>query len=271
MADLKRQERDTLRRFFMPCSWVLTHQQLAELFKDHKVQEIDGVDPSVFQGQQGGSKTDHFNHLFEVCPNQVMSDILLEVLDDWLRQGLERSAEELAEYEECKLIAEDLAYRNGEAKPITLSEPYFERQKELVLKDLSGAKFFVWVCMYRFTDADIASKLLELARKGLSVELVLNDDEDNRKLDGRFWQPLKELGCSVWWYRQPKGINHHKHCIIDNRVIWKGCFNFTWYAAKWNQEAFERETNEATIGKYGEEFKRLKTYTREADRLQDLF
>ena len=125
--------------------------------------------------------------------------------------------------------------------------------------------------MYFFTDYKIANKILEKYREGLAVEIILQDCEANRReeLQKSYWNKLPSI---LWWYPETDGgICHHKFCIIDSRVVWHGSFNFTPTAATKNKEEYTSDRNFESIDKFADEFKRIKKYLLEEQRMRDFF
>ena len=92
-----------------------------------------------------------------------------------------------------------------------------------------------------FGEKRLANKLLEKYREGLTVMLILQESEYNRRLQESHW---RHMPCSVWWYPETDdGINHHKFCIVDGQILWRGSFNFTRRASNKNQEEFTKDRN----------------------------
>ena len=192
---------------------------------------------------------------------------MLELLHVGHSGEVDPSPEWLADYEECKGILESLRFRNGDAPEIELAKSFFQNQKELVLKDWDEADLGIWICQYIFTEWDLANKLLEKYRQGLTVMLILQDDEKNRRLQKTHWD---KMPCSVWWFPKTNGggINHHKFCIVDGQILWHGSFNFTWSAANKNQEEFTRDPNPQKVKQFAAEFTRLRRVIDEEERVR---
>ena len=157
--------------------------------------------PVVGSNPTGGvtkTKIDRFAHLWEVCPNRSISKLMLELLEEWrLTARVEPRTEQLAEYERCREIVAGLMFREkgGDPSP-ERAKIFFDSQKELVLQAMSEAKLGIWICMYLFTDHHLAAKVVEMAREGLTVELILQEDEKNLWRD-EYWNELEKLGCPV--------------------------------------------------------------------------
>ena len=263
MADLSINEARTLEVFFRsgrPNNWFATHAELGALFTKYELRKFGYV-------EEEGTKTERMRVVWKVCPNHVVSKLLLELLDIGFAEQVEPSEEWLAGYEVCKGILQGLPFKGDEEPEIELARSYFQNQKESVLKDWSDANLGIWICQYRFGDRQLADKLLEKYRQGLTVMLILQEGEYNRRLQESHWQ---HMPCSVWWFPKTDGggINHHKFCIVDGQILWHGSFNFTWSAANRNQEEFTRDRNLSQVRKFSEEFTRLRRVIDEEQRLQ---
>ena len=278
MAYLSILDRRTLEAFFgsgTPTNWFASHAELDTLFGHYDLvalgyvskEEIARTDPN---GIAVRSKLERMRVVIGACPGDVLSRLLLELLEIGFGEQVEPSEEWLAGYEECKGIIQGLRFGGGEEPEIELARSYFQNQKELVLKDWNDANLGIWICQYRFGDRQLADKLLEKYRQGLTVMIILQEDEYNRRLQESHW---RHMPCSVWWFPKTDGggINHHKFCIVDGQILWHGSFNFTWSAANINQEEFTRDCNLAQVRKFSEEFTRLRRVIDEEERVRGMF
>ena len=260
-----------LESFFESCGvhWGGTHRQLQFLFREAGVFETEGFDAQAFE--ELGTKRRKWHWIFENCSNRVISDAITAALDAWDRGTTD--GEKLGfrvRANQCKDIALSLVLPDGEWDEITTQEPHFYNQKDLLIQDLQKAKLGIWICMYLFNDWDIAKALIEKANEGVSINLIIQDDEKNTRQP--FWKELEANSSVLWWYPDAKGINHHKFCIIDTRSVWQGSFNFTRAAATRNRECLSRDTNREVIDKFAEEFKDIKRYLVKEKKLrQELF
>lgn len=119
--------------------------------------------------------------------------------------------------------------------------------------------------MYFFTEWDLARKLLEKYQEGLTIMLIVQDNEYNRKLEKDYWS---KMPCSVWWFPESDGINHHKFTIVDGQILWHGSMNFTLKATTVNQEEFTRDKNLAKVNQFAKEFTRLRKVIDEERRIR---
>ncbi len=262
MADLTWLEKRRIEQFFSSNDWFATHADLHELFNSYKLNQYD------IEKEDIGSKRERIRTVWDSCPNTVAASILLELLEI----GRLQHRDSIMPYEwendfsECKAILESLKFRDEGAPEIELSKHYFQNQKEFLLKDWTEANLGIWICQYLFIDPELADKLLMKYQEGLTVMLILQDDEKNHRLQKSHWD---KMPCSVWWYPkriQGRGVNHHKFCIVDGQVLWHGSFNFTYAASNLNEEAFTRDANLENVREFSAEFTRLRCKIDEEER-----
>ena len=173
MSDLSIPETRTLEAFFgcgKPNNWFASHAELDALFSKYELSKLRYV-------EEEGTKTERMRVVWKTCPNDVVSKLLLELLDIGFADQVQPSEEWLAGYEECKGILQGLRFKGGEDPENELERSYFQNQKQLVLKDWNDANLGIWACQYRFGDKQLADKLLEKYRQGLTVILILQEDE----------------------------------------------------------------------------------------------
>lgn len=101
--------------------------------------------------------------------------------------------------------------------------------------ELFKAKESIKIAVAWFTNELLLQPLLLKIQSGVSVELILNDDEINRggesSLD--FTEFIKAGGILRW--NDSKQLLHEKFCIIDNRIVISGSYNWT-NKAEYNSE-----------------------------------
>ena len=269
MSDLKFKEIQEILSILGRHDYLATHRELDLLFDRHDLDKYDDLDPNLV-AYEVGSKRDRLDAFFTNWPNLVVSSFLLELLDEVVKKE-ELNDAEIAELEQCKQIPLNLRHRTNDQGNPTLLSPYFENIRENILADLDKAKQVIWICMYLFTDYKIANKILEKHDEGVAVEIILQDDEINRReeLQSRYWNKIPSV---LWWYpKTDGGILHHKFCIIDGRVVWDGSFNFTHTASTKNKESYISDNNVENIDKYADKFKEIKRYLLEEQRMRNYF
>lgn len=147
-------------------------------------------------------------------------------------------------------------------KPGTLSdyeevsqEVLFDNIHRQIVDEIRGAKYVIWIAMAWFTDPQLFEELLKKKRQGVTIEIVVDDNDKNRNtefsLESEFathWVTIQSLY---------KNIMHDKFCIIDFRTVVHGTFNWT-KAANYNKETISIDNNRTTAESFADEFIRLK-------------
>lgn len=123
--------------------------------------------------------------------------------------------------------------------------------------ELFKAKESIKIAVAWFTNELFLQPLILKLQNGVSVELILNDDEINRggesSLD--FTEFLQAGGILRW--NNSKQLMHEKFCVIDNRIVITGSYNWT-NKAEYNSEVesiFYDEDNTTLF--YNELFSKL--------------
>ncbi len=103
--------------------------------------------------------------------------------------------------------------------------------KRAILQTLQSAQKFVHAALYQLTDPEIAEALLEIARRGIELKILL-DDEPSKGSKGCL---LLRAGIAVKQYVD-SGIMHHKFAVVDGEKVITGSYNWTTSAQTRNEE-----------------------------------
>lgn len=111
-------------------------------------------------------------------------------------------------------------------------EVFFKDIRDIITKGIMVSSTHVKVAVAWFTDEDIMRVLIQAKKRGVEVEVVISDCQENffnqRKLTGLFKSGVK-------LYVSKGKLMHHKFCIIDTYTILTGSYNWS-YQAKQNEE-----------------------------------
>lgn len=132
------------------------------------------------------------------------------------------------------------------------TDAQFENLQNQVISHLQNAKLSICVAMAWFTNQKIADVLKEKAKDNVDIKLIIHKDHTNdvhgANLDG----------LCVKYMRAPNGgIMHDKFCVIDNRVVLTGSYNWSNKAETKNEENVLSDTHPDTVMKYSIKFKEL--------------
>lgn len=134
-------------------------------------------------------------------------------------------------------------------------EILFNDIRKQIIAEIRAAKYVIWIAMAWFTDPVLYDELSIKKSEGLSVEIILDDNDRNRKMGfdlvtafPTHWVTIQSLFPNYM---------HDKFCIIDLQIVIHGTFNWT-NAANYNKETISVDRNRATAEKFADEFMKLK-------------
>ena len=136
------------------------------------------------------------------------------------------------------------------------AETYFEGIQSRIIEKLHQADENIRVAVAWFTDKEIIEQLEEIALRGVNVEIIISDNEINQNVD---FSSLTDRGINILYYPlKGYGSMHHKFCIIDEKLVITGSYNWTVNAKSNNGENIHVVTDKESIKKYIDKFNRLK-------------
>jgi PLD-like domain/Hsp70 protein len=106
--------------------------------------------------------------------------------------------------------------------------------------------------------------------EGIKVELIIHNDYINNRDSGLSFQRFIDNG-GEFYFSDTFNPMHNKFCIIDNKVLINGSYNWTYYAEDRNREnilLIKDEQN--TIEAFSTEFERLKSLTKKVEKIRPL-
>jgi phosphatidylserine/phosphatidylglycerophosphate/cardiolipin synthase-like enzyme len=128
--------------------------------------------------------------------------------------------------------------RQGATAPgtIPMPETFFSPRggcTRAVVSELRSARQSILVQAYSFTSAPIAGALVEAARRGVLIEVVLDKSNKTGKYSAADF--VAHAGIPTW-IDERHAIAHNKVIIIDEATVITGSFNFTKAAEESNAE-----------------------------------
>ena len=131
---------------------------------------------------------------------------------------------------------------------------YFKEIRDKIIEEIHAAKYIIWIAMAWFTDKVLYDELLKKKEEGVTIEIILDDNEKNRgtefSLENNF--PVHWITIQSYF----KNIMHEKFCIIDLKTVIHGTFNWT-KAANYNKEHISVDNNRIIAEKFADEFMNL--------------
>lgn len=141
--------------------------------------------------------------------------------------------------------------RRGES-----GEYFFENYESITINELKKAKYTIWIAMAWFTNKKIYDVLLDKKSEGVNVQIIIDDNENNRKpkfLLEKYFETYRIRVESLY-----KNFMHDKFCVIDFKTVVHGTFNWT-EAGNYNKETVAVIPNDyVTAKKFTDEFMQLK-------------
>lgn len=138
-------------------------------------------------------------------------------------------------------------------------EYHFEDIKRKLLDEIEKSEFLLFCAVAWITDFDIIDSLVKAAKRGVRVEVLMNDDDRYKRNEPRF-QKLLDSGGRIFLYPSKQGeLMHHKFCIIDLTIVINGSFNWTYAAATKHEENITIVRGDIKASKdFSRQFNRIK-------------
>jgi hypothetical protein len=126
--------------------------------------------------------------------------------------------------------------------------------KSQIIQRFNEAVLSIDVAMAYFTDREIAGTLVNAAKRGVSVRVVLSSSEENENVRST----LKDHAVVAIYQNAGRGIMHHKFSIVDRKILLHGSYNYTYNAVNNNQESLNVTDSAELVQQYLEVFNRLR-------------
>lgn len=143
---------------------------------------------------------------------------------------------------------------------------YFSGIQDVIVRQILNAKESLKIAMAWFTNPVIFDSLLKACRKGIEVTLLINNDLINNRPNGLPFNKLIQNGAQLYIAESPSLI-HHKFCIIDEKVVIDGSYNWTVLAEKNNDENIVVIENGKVINDFVSAFDNLTDNCTEVDQM----
>lgn len=112
-------------------------------------------------------------------------------------------------------------------------EAYFNDIQATLLKELDTAKRSIYVAVAWFTDTHLFEKLIAKLNEGVEVAVVIVKDDINDK----GWNDFERISQNGGqFFAIEDTLMHNKFCVIDERIVVTGSYNWTYKAATKNLE-----------------------------------
>lgn len=137
-------------------------------------------------------------------------------------------------------------------------KPYFQSIRKHILSELNQAGKEIVVAIYWFTNHELFDKLCEKIESGIEVSLIVHNDFINNRENGLNFQRFIDLGGELY-FSDADNPMHNKFCVIDEKVLINGSYNWTYFAeSKNNENILLIKQERDTIQAFRKEFDSLK-------------
>lgn len=115
------------------------------------------------------------------------------------------------------------------------TEAVFEDIANHIEKELEKANSSIVIAVAWFTNRNLFDTLLQKAKQGCTVQLMITDDEINSNSQIDYALLGSHNSCFYKIGNDVKTLMHNKFCVIDNSVVITGSYNWS-YKAETNHE-----------------------------------
>ncbi len=139
-----------------------------------------------------------------------------------------------------------------------MEQAYFRNIKSEIIPLLDNAQQTIHIAMAWFTSHDLFDTITNCLKRGVNVDLVLLDDAINWMPYAPNFNEFVETGGIIRIASSSSiGFMHHKFCVIDNKTVITGSYNWTYYAETRNIENIIVTNDKDIVNQYKTEFIRL--------------
>lgn len=131
---------------------------------------------------------------------------------------------------------------------------FFSGIREQIILNLKSAKNKIVVAVAWITDTVILNELLLKASEGVFIEILIYNDKIN---DVNLFKGIYKYNASIYL---SKKMMHNKFCVIDDKIVLNGSFNWT-KNANTNSENLQVIHSELLAKQFLSEFSELKKGT----------
>lgn len=139
------------------------------------------------------------------------------------------------------------------------TEALFSNIAERISTELSQAESSIYIAVAWLTNRDLFNILVDKAKSGITVQLLLSNDEINQNSSLDF--SCLKIGNSVAYLvgDGKSDLMHNKFCVIDRRVVMTGSYNWSYKAEKNNHENIVITTDDFELAdKFIAQFKQIR-------------
>ena len=150
------------------------------------------------------------------------------------------------------------------------TQAYFQDIRKHIKEELSTATQSIYVAVAWFTDRHLFKVLCDKAKEGLNVQLIIMDDFITQNCAINY-NEIEIYGGNLFKISESFGIlMHNKFCIIDEKTIITGSYNWSIKAASNHENITITNDAESLALTFISEFKRIKETYHGKDPLKEI-
>jgi len=104
-------------------------------------------------------------------------------------------------------------------------ESLFENISTRLKQELWKADKSIYIAVAWFTNVDIFNVIKNKARSGCTIKIIVNDDDINKSTID--FDKFNEDNLEVFKVKSIGNLMHHKFCVIDNKTVISGSYNWS--------------------------------------------
>lgn len=136
-------------------------------------------------------------------------------------------------------------------------QPYFNDIAKQIKSRLLTAEKSIDIAVSWFTNSELLEPLLLKLKENVDVQLIIVNDTLNINPKGLNFQHFIDNGGKLFLCN-PSELMHNKYCIIDNKELFSGSYNWTYFAETKNFENILFSTDSSVVKQYIENFESIK-------------
>lgn len=171
-------------------------------------------------------------------------------LFNWLKSKFTSDKDRLIE--ELRREIEKLKQENVDVREKIIEFPHNNLGEEIkvefydmdiearIIENISMAKEELCIALAWFTSYRMMNEIKKIKNKGVNIKVIIDDNEKNNKSTNiyKLIEACNELSIAAVYSganNKYPNIMHNKYCIIDNKKVIDGSYNWT-LAANYNEE-----------------------------------
>ncbi len=136
--------------------------------------------------------------------------------------------------------------------------PHFSRIQQEIISNINRADLKISIAVCWFTNSSIFDVLCSKLEIGILIDLIIIDDAINNGLGGLNFDKYIKLGGNLY-FADSSNLMHDKFCVIDDKIVITGSYNWTFFAENRNIENIVVvEDDNSVLSAYYSEFIKIK-------------